>query len=145
MTGFEQWISDTRSNRSTNCATTVALILIFFQWAIHGLFLFYFCLFFKQFKVNMFNKSCRWLNLNSGSLVLEVTVQSTLPLILQNYPISSYFVIFLKLNFVCQKELFSFSSNLRISVSDPLEHFQAFCVTDIWLIFALLFDTYTKY
>ena len=59
MTGFEQWISDTRSNRSTNCATTVALILIFFQWAIHGLFLFYFCLFFKQFKVNMFNKSCR--------------------------------------------------------------------------------------
>ena len=34
---------------------------------------------------NVFNNSCRWLDLNSGPLVLEATVLSTVPQLLPNY------------------------------------------------------------
>ena len=46
----------------------------------HSLPLFYFfCLFYKQLTVNMFNKSCRWMDSNPGPLVSEATTLSTVP------------------------------------------------------------------
>ena len=46
----------------------------------HSLPLFYFfCLFYKQLTVNMFNKSCRWMDSNKGPLVSEATTLSTVP------------------------------------------------------------------
>ena len=45
-----------------------------------GLFFFYFSKFYKQLTVIMFNKSWRWLDSNSGSLVSEATTLPTAPL-----------------------------------------------------------------
>ena len=47
------------------------------KWAICGLFFFYFRLFYKQLAINMFYKSCQWLDSNPGPLVSEATALPT--------------------------------------------------------------------
>ena len=95
MTGFELWISGIRIDCSTNWGTTTAplfftslhnillcsthLLLFaisYLKWAIPELFFLYFRLFYKQITVNIFNKSCRWLDSNPGPLVLKATALS---------------------------------------------------------------------
>ena len=62
-----------------SCANPVIGNILVKKWAIRGLFFFYFRLFYKQLTVNMFNKSCRWLDSNPGPLILEATALSTAP------------------------------------------------------------------
>ena len=51
----------------------------FYKWAIHDIFFFYLRLFYKQLTVNMFNKSCRWLDSNQSPLVSEATALPSMP------------------------------------------------------------------
>ena len=77
-----------KSNDDTNIGiqdnrriSSAAKVSIFFKWAIHGLFLFYFRLFNTiQLTINKCSmKICRCLDSNRGPLVLEATALPTEP------------------------------------------------------------------